>query len=121
MMIGRREFLRGAGASIALPLLPSLAWGRGTPEAPPVRAVWLYFPTGVAEGSWHPRRVARDGTPWVPTKIQLAVRQYLWWLRRSNMPPVSTTSTNFAFDSKVRCSTDRGIWYALEPLSLIHI
>lgn len=61
MMIGRREFLRGAATSIALPLLPSLAWSRGTSSAPSVRAVWLYFPNGVAEGSWHPRRVARDG------------------------------------------------------------
>ena len=60
-MIGRRDFLRSASAAVALPLMPSLAWRRGCPAASAVRAVWLYFPNGVPEGSWHPRRVGRDG------------------------------------------------------------
>lgn len=61
MTLQRREFLRGAAASVALPLLPSLAWSRGRASTSPVRAVWLYFPNGVAEGSWHPKRVGRKG------------------------------------------------------------
>ncbi|MEM8713725.1 MAG: DUF1552 domain-containing protein, partial [Planctomycetota bacterium] len=45
----RRGFLQAAGAAFALPWLEALA-----PKGahPPVRAAWLYFPNGVAEGSW---------------------------------------------------------------------
>ncbi len=49
--IPRRTFLRGACATIVAPYLEALAPGG---SAPPVRAAWLYFPNGVAEGSWEP-------------------------------------------------------------------
>lgn len=48
----RRTFLRGACAAVVAPYLEALA-PRG--PAAPVRAAWLYFPNGVAEGSWEPR------------------------------------------------------------------
>lgn len=57
-MIHRREFLKGASALVTLPTFESLA---PPLAATPVRAVWLYFPNGVAEGSWHPRRNRRTG------------------------------------------------------------
>ena len=49
--LARRTFLRGACATIVAPYLEALA-PRGS--APPVRAAWLYFPNGVADGSWAP-------------------------------------------------------------------
>jgi len=53
----RRTFLRGACATIVAPYLEALS---RRPAAPPVRAAWLYFPNGVADGSWAPR-ADRDG------------------------------------------------------------
>ena len=47
----RRTFLRGACATVVAPYLEALA-PRRAPA--PVRAAWLYFPNGVAEGSWEP-------------------------------------------------------------------
>lgn len=48
----RRTFLRGACAAVVAPYLEALTPGG---PATPVRAAWLYFPNGVAEGSWAPR------------------------------------------------------------------
>lgn len=52
-MIDRRRFLSGASSALALPYLPSL-FGADAPRRPQVRAAWIYFPNGVAEGSWAP-------------------------------------------------------------------
>ena len=60
-MMDRRTLLRSTSAAVALPFLPSALARSARAAAPPVRAVWLYFPNGTPEGSWHPRRVDRSG------------------------------------------------------------
>lgn len=47
----RRCFLRGAGASLALPLVAPLAGGR---ESAPLRLVFVYLPNGVHVPDWRP-------------------------------------------------------------------
>lgn len=59
MALSRRSFLRGVGATVALPWMPSVTGDRQS--TPPVRAAWIYFPNGVSEGSFLPRRASRDG------------------------------------------------------------
>lgn len=56
--LSRRAVLRGAGATLALPLL-EIMQNRGmaatTDKAkPPVRAAFFYVPNGVVQRSWHP-------------------------------------------------------------------
>lgn len=53
-MITRRTFLRGAGATLALPLLDAmgpLAWAA---EKRPLRLVYVYVPNGVHMEDWTP-------------------------------------------------------------------
>lgn len=50
-MITRRTVLRGAGAAIALPWVPSLAHAGSAPP-PPLRTAFLYFPNGAVMGDW---------------------------------------------------------------------
>jgi hypothetical protein len=57
-MMERRTFLRGAGAALGLPFLPSLA--RGAEPKPPMRMALLYFPNGVWEKSWVPATAGED-------------------------------------------------------------
>lgn len=56
----RRRFLQGAGATLALPFLSSLAPKRAlageAAEAAPVRAAFIYFPNGVWEKGWVPEK-----------------------------------------------------------------
>ncbi|MEM6916286.1 MAG: DUF1552 domain-containing protein, partial [Verrucomicrobiota bacterium] len=59
----RRAFLRGIGASLALPTLESLGApisGRGVAGVPP-RLAYLYFPNGTATGTWEPEQVGSGG------------------------------------------------------------
>ena len=68
--VSRRTFLRGVGATIALPLLDVMhaprAWA-GAPQAAaaaggkPLRLGYVYFPNGSARGTWKPRKVGPDG------------------------------------------------------------
>lgn len=63
--LGRRTFLRGAGASVALPLLESMTWGRESTAAGelPRRMCCFYFPFGVAtkgEWDWFPTGDGKD-------------------------------------------------------------
>ena len=55
----RRKVLRGAGASLALPLLEAMQVNSfsKTNEAvkPPVRAGFFYIPNGVVQTAWHPK------------------------------------------------------------------
>ncbi len=64
--LSRRRLLRGAGVALALPFLESMRPAIATAQsisrvASPVRAAYLYFPNGVAEGSWDPERVDSQG------------------------------------------------------------
>ncbi|MCC6232944.1 MAG: DUF1552 domain-containing protein [Verrucomicrobiales bacterium] len=55
--IGRRTFLRGLGASVALPLLDSLSPVRAATAAvaePPLRLAFVYVPNGIHMPDWTP-------------------------------------------------------------------
>lgn len=60
----RRRFLKGAGATLALPLFgslaPKLAKGATAASPLPQRAAFLYFPNGVWEKSWKPEKTGAD-------------------------------------------------------------
>jgi hypothetical protein len=60
----RRQFLRGAGASLALPLFPTLFTGSAATAAEksgaPVRLGFLFFPNGVYEEGWKPKTAGSD-------------------------------------------------------------
>ncbi len=63
--ISRRTMLKGMGAAMALPLLDVM--GATTPraaaatKAAPTRLAYIYFPNGVADGSWQPEKVGANG------------------------------------------------------------
>lgn len=54
--LSRRTFLRGCGATLALPLLDIMQKsGRGAEQAAaPVRAAFFYIPNGVVQSAWNP-------------------------------------------------------------------
>ena len=56
--ISRRTFLRGAGASIALPLLDCMA-ALPAPSKPK-RSVFLYIPNGVNTLTWQIEKAGKD-------------------------------------------------------------
>src|SRR5512145_3504123 len=62
--IARRTFLRGAGVTLALPLLesmvPALTPARLTAAAPVRRFVGIWHPHGAAPGYWSPLKEGRD-------------------------------------------------------------
>src|ERR1700704_4621547 len=62
--IPRRTFLRGAGVTLALPLLesmvPALTPLRLTAAAPPKRFVGIWHPHGAAPGYWSPLQEGKD-------------------------------------------------------------
>src|SRR6185436_3047636 len=63
--IPRRTFLRGAGVTLALPLLDAMIPARTllaqTAANPPTRFVGIFFPHGMAPGYWIPKT---EGTGW---------------------------------------------------------
>src|ERR1700724_571385 len=64
MHIPRRKFLRGAGVTLALPLLeamvPALTPLRLTAASPVKRFVGIWHPHGAAPGYWSPTKEGRD-------------------------------------------------------------
>jgi hypothetical protein len=57
LAVPRRSVLKAAGASVALPFLPSLGWkafGTETPLTPPKRMMFLSFGWGVTSETWFP-------------------------------------------------------------------
>jgi hypothetical protein len=75
--LSRRQVLRGAGASIALPWLEAMglpalwAAGSGAPGAAPRRMAFLYVPNGVHMQDWTPKEVG-SGFQLPPTLQSLA-------------------------------------------------
>ncbi len=73
--LSRRSFLRSAGVTLALPLLPSLAWrafGQSAPiAAPPQRFAFIYTPNGYNQKTFIP---AQTGADWElpPALVPLA-------------------------------------------------
>ena len=61
--LSRRTLLRGAGATVALPLLNAMhpAFARDPNPVTPKRFAWIYVPNGVVQDAWHP---TRDGSDW---------------------------------------------------------
>ncbi|MCH2059750.1 MAG: DUF1552 domain-containing protein [Verrucomicrobiales bacterium] len=60
--ISRRSVIRGAGATLALPMLEIMG-GRSRARSSavgPVRAAFFYVPNGVVQRSWHPDATGRD-------------------------------------------------------------
>src|SRR3954463_3274203 len=62
--LSRRAVLKGAGVTIALPLLDAMlpagtAWAQ-TPAAPGPRLGFVYFPHGALQDEWQPSRTGRD-------------------------------------------------------------
>jgi hypothetical protein len=66
--LGRRTFLRGAGASLALPLLDAMrpAFARAAGAASPVRLSFAYVPNGIIMPDWRP---AEEGSAFAFTRI----------------------------------------------------
>jgi hypothetical protein len=62
--LSRRTVLKGAGASIALPLLDAMIPARTalaqTPAAPSARLGFVYFPHGALQNEWEPRETGRS-------------------------------------------------------------
>ena len=57
--LSRRTFLRGAGASLALPWLDAMTPGLGTAPKPPLRTAFLFLPNGVNMSDWTPQQSGR--------------------------------------------------------------
>lgn len=73
IQLGRRAFLRGLGASVALPSLSSLGAAKAasaaaagaravTPTGAPLRMAFLYVPNGVIMDKWRPQGIGEDFT-----------------------------------------------------------
>ncbi len=73
MRIGRRTLLRGAGASLALPLLETMAVGQD--PKPPVRLAFMYMPHGVIMEQFWPSDPATFTTS--PPRILESLRPVL--------------------------------------------
>jgi hypothetical protein len=66
--LARRTFLRGAGATLALPFLDAMrpAFARAASVAPPVRLSFAYVPNGIIMPDWTP---AQEGRAYAFTRI----------------------------------------------------
>jgi hypothetical protein len=81
--IPRRTFLRGVGATIALPLLdgmvPAFAGALDTTKTPALRLSYVYLPNGIMRDKWLPETAGADFemTPilqqWAPFRNQMVV------------------------------------------------
>ena len=62
--MSRRKVLRGAGATLALPLLEAMQVHSLAKNSkiinPPVRAGFFYIPNGVVQTAWHPKNEGSD-------------------------------------------------------------
>ena len=61
--LSRRTFLRGCGATLALPLLEIMqqrAIATKPVTNPPVRTAFFYIPNGVVQSTWHPTETGTD-------------------------------------------------------------
>ena len=99
----RRTFLRGAGVTLALPLLdamlPASTLLAQTAAAPKQRFVGIFFPHGMAPGYWVPEQVGAlpEKLPYIlegleKVKDQTTVISGLW--SKSAEPPEGTTGSD---------------------------
>jgi len=97
--IPRRLFLRGAGVTLALPLLDAMTPALAQTAQPKTRFVGIFFPHGMAPGQWEPQA---EGTlpaklPFIleslePVKDQTVLLSGLW--SKSAEPPEGTTGSD---------------------------
>ncbi len=87
MNLSRRTLLRGAGVTLGLPWLESMAYGGASAAAKtkgPVRMAALYMPNGVNVSAWKPEATGRDFQlsptlePLRAVKDRLTVLSNLW-------------------------------------------
>jgi hypothetical protein len=101
--IPRRTFLRGAGVTLALPLLdamvPAATLLAQTAAAPKSRFVGIFYPHGMAPGYWVPEKEGAlpDKLPYIleslaKVKEQTTVLSGLW--SKSAEPPEGTTGSD---------------------------
>ena len=98
--IPRRLFLRGAGVTLALPLLDAMTPVMAQTAAPPkTRFVGMFFPHGMAPGLWEPQAEGKlpDKLPFIleslePVRNQTTVLTGLW--SKSAEPPEGTTGSD---------------------------
>jgi Protein of unknown function (DUF1552) len=101
--IPRRTFLRGAGVTVALPVLeamvPAYTVLAQTAARPKSRFVGIFFPHGMAPGQWEPAAegVLPDKLPYIlesleKVKDQTVVLSGLW--SKSAEPPEGTTGSD---------------------------
>jgi hypothetical protein len=60
--LDRRTFLRGAGATLALPWLDAMVPARGAVALPPVRSLFVFAPNGMKMDEWTPAETGRKVT-----------------------------------------------------------
>ena len=107
----RRTFLRGAGAALGLPFLPSLA--RAADPKPPMRMALMYFPNGVWEKSWVPEKTGADYAlpfslePLAPVKNDVLVLSGLDKPNSRNGDGHYAKTANFLTGMKVRQTTGK--------------
>jgi hypothetical protein len=93
--IPRRTFLRGAGVTLALPLLdamvPALADARTTAAAPVPRFVGVWHPHGAAPGYWSPLQEGRDFEFSFITKPLEPFRERVVLISNLDMPEAMST------------------------------
>jgi len=101
--IPRRTFLRGAGITLALPLLDAMVPARTllaqTAASPKSRFVGIFFPHGMAPGHWEPGAPGKlpDKLPYIMeslegVKDQSVIFSGLW--SKSAEPPEGTTGSD---------------------------
>ena len=98
----RRTFLKGAGVTLALPLLESMipaatAFAQTTAAQRPQRFMGIFYPHGMAPGHWEPATGALDKLPYIleplkNVKDQTVVMKGLW--SKSAEPPEGTTGSD---------------------------
>ena len=112
--VSRRTILRGLGATISLPLLDAFspAFGAQAPSGTVTtgarRLAYLYFPNGIARGSWHPAETDTDGrilklnewmSPLEPFKNDLVIPKNIWTpLGNGHVGGTPTWLTGYDYD-----------------------
>ena len=86
--VSRRAVLRAIGATVALPLLDVIPQRTITATTSGARRLaYLYFPNGIARGSWHPAKTDDAGrllklnnwmSPLEPFKDDLLIPKNIW-------------------------------------------
>ena len=111
--MSRRRALRGIGAALALPLLDVMGPASAAEvraARPTVRMAYLYFPNGVSDGAWKPKRTGdRDEllelnewmAPLEPFKRDLLITQRVWTPRgNGHGAGTATWLTGSGYDSR---------------------